>query len=306
MRLRKIEAFLLTLIILTGLAQLYAIAFTAAAATIDSVSLMSKINTERSNRNIPILATDQRLVSAASGKTADMIARDYFDHRDPDGNYVWPLITSAGYYPYKTLGENLAIDFATEDGIVKAWLNSPSHRENLLNSAFADQGLSAQYGDFEQRYTSVVTSLFGTLLVVQPPQQPQTYPEPDTAPVQQPTVQPAQTPESPKITQEEEAPTTPAAGSSNPAIQLTEKPVTEDTAASAKEFIQTVPQATDRSDQNVFGTIRNVFSVLISLLAITVIVDILRHGTKNHLWPGGDQTPLIMVILLAVLLSMQF
>jgi hypothetical protein len=138
----------------------------AKTAAVESQRLMELVNEERQNRNLPTLYAHQSLVLAATEKSQDMIDRDYFAHIDPDGNYVWPRIEAAGYYPYKTLGENLALDFSTSEGMIKAWIDSPTHRANLLNPDFADQGLSALYGDFQGRYTNLTTSLFGTLAKV--------------------------------------------------------------------------------------------------------------------------------------------
>src|SRR3989338_3233054 len=113
----------------------------AAGADVESLQLMSLINRERAARNLNTLYTSQKLLVAAGQKSDDMIARDYFAHVDPDGDYVWGRIVAAGYAPYKILGENLAVNFNTSEGMVKAWLQSPKHRENLLNPEYADQGL---------------------------------------------------------------------------------------------------------------------------------------------------------------------
>ena len=127
----------------------------------DSQILMSLINRERSDRNLPILFLSQPLLAASAVKSQDMIDRDYFAHQNPDGDYVWGEIAAAGYGQYKILGENLAIDFATSEGMIQAWIDSPSHRENLLHPDFEHQGLTALYGDYQGRYTNLTTSLFG-------------------------------------------------------------------------------------------------------------------------------------------------
>ncbi len=132
-------------------------------AAVDSNTLMNLINQERTNRNLVSLFTHKALLGAATQKSQDMIDRDYFAHVDPDGNYVWPKIVASGYSPYRILGENLAVDFSTSEGIIQAWLDSPTHRANLLHPEFVDQGLTALYGDFQGRYTNLTTSLFGAL-----------------------------------------------------------------------------------------------------------------------------------------------
>ncbi|MCL5775071.1 MAG: CAP domain-containing protein, partial [Patescibacteria group bacterium] len=96
-------------------------------------NILNAINKERSLRNLVLLNTDSRLSLAAQGKATDMQARHYFSHTDPEGNYIWPKIVAAGYTPYLQLGENLAIEFYNTDSLVNAWMNSPTHRANVLN-----------------------------------------------------------------------------------------------------------------------------------------------------------------------------
>ncbi|MBX4187022.1 MAG: CAP domain-containing protein [Candidatus Doudnabacteria bacterium] len=139
-------------------------AVTLASGSIDATDVMNKINAQRSARFIPTLNTNSKLITAASGKARDMLSRSYFSHIDPDGHYVWPRIEAAGYKPYITLGENLAMDFSTADGMVDAWMNSPTHRANIVNSKFVDQGLASIAGTYEANHdTIVVVSLFGAL-----------------------------------------------------------------------------------------------------------------------------------------------
>src|SRR4051812_31007953 len=68
---------------------------TLAATYLNPADLMSRINTERSQRNIVTLNTNDKLIVAAQNKADDMLARSYFSHVDPDGQYVWPRIEAA-------------------------------------------------------------------------------------------------------------------------------------------------------------------------------------------------------------------
>ncbi|MDZ4243836.1 MAG: CAP domain-containing protein [Candidatus Doudnabacteria bacterium] len=156
----------------------------ADSSAVESQTLMALVNEERNNRNIPQLITHSSLMVAAAQKSRDMIDRDFFNHVNPDGNYIWGNIINAGYYPYKILGENLALDFATAEGMIKAWLDSPTHRENLLRLEFINQGMSALYGDYQGRYTNLTTNLFGALVSEQssPPATQTTEPQPIPTP----------------------------------------------------------------------------------------------------------------------------
>lgn len=162
-----------------------------AASGIDSTDLMTRINAERTQRFLPALITNSKLIAAANIKSQDMLDRSYFAHVDPDGNYVWPTIEAQGYKPYKALGENLAIDFTSADSVVTAWMNSPGHRANILNEKFEDQGMAAIYGEYEPgHYTYTITNLFGTLIKSSTP-----TPTPTPTPTQSPSpTQPTPTP----------------------------------------------------------------------------------------------------------------
>ena len=149
--------------------RLYLGTLPANSSAVDSEPLMRLVNQERSNRNIPQLITHQSLMITAAEKSQDMIDRDFFNHVDPDGNYVWGKVIAAGYYPYTILGENLALDFATAEGMIKAWIDSPTHRENLLRREFVNQGMAALYGDYQGRYTNLTTNLFGALALTPSP-----------------------------------------------------------------------------------------------------------------------------------------
>ncbi len=183
--------------------------FTLAAPSIDPTDLMNKINEQRSSRFLSTLKTNSKLITAANGKASDMIARSYFAHIDPDGNYVWPRIESAGFTPYVTLGENLAMDFTSASSVVEAWMNSPTHRANIINEKFEEQGLASPSGMFESNHeTIMVVSLFGTLLKKAsasptPAPTPKPTPSPVTPPpIASPTSTPPATPPAAKTSLE--------------------------------------------------------------------------------------------------------
>lgn len=161
----------------------------ASDLTVDNI--LQAVNSQRSQRNLTTLNTDGRLSSAAQSKADDMQARHYFAHVDPDGNYIWPKIAAAGYTPYLELGENLAIEFYDTDSLMSAWMNSPTHRANILNDGFKDQGMGLNFGDSNAgQYHSVVANTFGALLLkkVQPAP---TAASGSAPPAVSPTAQPA-------------------------------------------------------------------------------------------------------------------
>ena len=129
-------------------------------------NIMVSVNKERTQRNLLALNDNLKLQAAAQNKATDMIARHYFSHTDPEGNYIWPAIVAEGYTPYSQLGENLAIEFYDTESMVAAWMNSPTHRANILNDGFKDQGMGLNFGDTQKnQYHSAVANAFGALAI---------------------------------------------------------------------------------------------------------------------------------------------
>lgn len=158
-------------------------------------NISASVNSERSVRNLASLSTNDKLSRAAQTKADDMQARHYFSHTNPEGEYIWPLISKEGYSPYLQLGENLAIEFYNTESLMSAWMNSPTHRANILNENFRDQGLGLTLGNVQNaQYYSAVVNTFGALIPAKK-QTTEATPKPVTktptpAPVKKPAANP--------------------------------------------------------------------------------------------------------------------
>lgn len=137
------------------------------ASQIKPEQILSLTNDYRQSRGLSALHLDSQLNQAASAKAADMFARDYWAHISPLGVQPWSFITSAGY-AYRYAGENLARDFSNPQSVVQAWINSPTHRENLVSTKYQDMGLAVIDGTLGGRETTLVVQMFGTRLSSQP------------------------------------------------------------------------------------------------------------------------------------------
>lgn len=111
----------------------------AYATSINISALLSDTNAQRASNGTAALSLNGELDQAAQAKANDMVARNYWSHNTPDGNPPWVFITQSGYN-YAKAGENLAYGFATSNDTITGWMNSPPHRENLLDSQFSDVG----------------------------------------------------------------------------------------------------------------------------------------------------------------------
>jgi hypothetical protein len=125
-------------------------------------------NSDRLSRNIPPLSVNPLLQKAAQMKANDMATRGYFAHKTPEGRDPWYWFEEVGYL-YERAGENLAVDFGESWAVKNAWMNSPTHRANILNNRFTEIGIATQEGFYNGRRTVFVVQMFGTPKAQIPP-----------------------------------------------------------------------------------------------------------------------------------------
>lgn len=130
-------------------------------ADVAKSALVNLVNQSRKTAGIGELSENIKLDQAAELKAEDMVAKEYFSHNSPDGTTPWHWFSEIGY-DYKYAGENLAIGFFDSKDVFQAWLNSPSHRENLLNPKYQEIGTAVLQG-FGSNDAVVVVQFFGTL-----------------------------------------------------------------------------------------------------------------------------------------------
>lgn len=109
------------------------------ATNITATGLLESTNSERVKANNTSLRMNEKLSRAAQAKADDMVARDYWSHNTPEQQSPWVFIDKTGY-SYQKAGENLAYGFASNNQVIAGWLNSASHRANMLESSFDEVG----------------------------------------------------------------------------------------------------------------------------------------------------------------------
>lgn len=130
------------------------------SSNINPEEVIRLTNTERVNLNQGQLTENKLLSEAARQKAADMFAFNYWAHVSPSGRTPWTFFTDVGY-KYQYAGENLARDFKDSSSVVTAWMNSPSHRENVVNSKYREIGVAVVNGTLQGVETTLVVQLFG-------------------------------------------------------------------------------------------------------------------------------------------------
>ena len=98
------------------------------------------VNAERSKTGLAPLTQDWQLSRVARYKSQDMKDLGYFSHTSPTYGSPFEMMKSFGI-TYRTAGENIAKGYSTPEAVVKAWMNSPGHRANILNSSYTHLGV---------------------------------------------------------------------------------------------------------------------------------------------------------------------
>ncbi|HIA91822.1 TPA: CAP domain-containing protein [Candidatus Saccharibacteria bacterium] len=114
--------------------------------------LVGSINVTRGSLDMQPLSLNTQLSKAAVAKQLHMAEQDYWSHTSPDGTEPWDFVRSYNV-TYAKAAETLARGFTEPEAVVTGWLNSPSHREALLEPSYSQIGLSITEG--EQGYDAV-------------------------------------------------------------------------------------------------------------------------------------------------------
>jgi len=123
--------------------------------------LLADTNAARKEASLPELQANEALSQAAFMKAKDMLANNYWAHTSPGGITPWKWLADTGYN-YDVAGENLAKNYPTADATVDAWMNSESHRANILNDKYQDIGFAVVDGLLDGRDTTLIVAYYGT------------------------------------------------------------------------------------------------------------------------------------------------
>ena len=134
----------------------------AAADIIHPVNdLVYLTNQQRIRRDLSPLAVNPKLTLAAQQKAHHMLENNYFEHTSPDGREPWDFVAEADYH-YVYAGENLAINFLNSRETFQAWVDSPSHLENILFPYYQEIGIATQSAEINGKITTVTVQMFGS------------------------------------------------------------------------------------------------------------------------------------------------
>jgi hypothetical protein len=136
------------------------ISFEHLLATVVPEKLIELTNIRRGDDGVETLVFNPLLESAAKMKAEDMAKNGYFAHTSPEGKTPWYWFDMVGYN-YRYAGENLAVNFTESYEVDEAWMNSPTHRDNILNKRFEEIGIATATGEYKGKEAVFVVQLFG-------------------------------------------------------------------------------------------------------------------------------------------------
>jgi hypothetical protein len=142
------KSFLFTVLLLVAIILLYnnlqKRVFPEVAEEITAEEIISLTNNERLEQGLVLFSENNLLSQAALVKIEDMITNQYFAHESPLGKEAGDLVNAVGYQ-YIAIGENLAKgDFSDAQEIVKGWMESPPHRENIVHPGYREIGVAVK------------------------------------------------------------------------------------------------------------------------------------------------------------------
>jgi uncharacterized YkwD family protein/spore coat assembly protein SafA len=112
-------------------------------------------NQERAKHGLKPLAADWQLSRVARYKSVDMRDKNYFQHNSPTYGSPFDMMKSFGV-SYRSAGENIAAGQRTPQEVVKAWMDSPGHRANILKSGYTHIGVGhASGGSYGHYWTQM-------------------------------------------------------------------------------------------------------------------------------------------------------
>jgi uncharacterized protein YkwD len=122
--------------------------------------LLEMVNKERRRARKPLLRLQPQLNHTAQGYAEDMLARDFYGHKSPEGTTVMDRAQAEGYRG-RTTGENLANGAESVDEVMRGWMESKGHRENILNPLFREVGFGVAIGKKTDGYRILWVQCFG-------------------------------------------------------------------------------------------------------------------------------------------------
>jgi uncharacterized protein YkwD len=130
-------------------------------STTTAQEIIDFTNKERVNAGLKPLTDNPKLDEAAQLRAQKIIDFNEWNHEATKSGVPYTKAIKEVNYWNISYGENLAKGFYDSQSVVDAWMNSPGHKENLLNPKFQEIGIGILDGNVDGEQTQVVVQLFG-------------------------------------------------------------------------------------------------------------------------------------------------
>jgi uncharacterized protein YkwD len=121
--------------------------------------LFAEINDVRIARQLPPLRWNTRIAEQARRHSERMLRHHFLSHEDPEFGGPGDRLSAAGI-AWRACAENIYQEYGRSDPVraaIQSWLESPGHRENLLNRTYTNTGIGIAIGP---RGEMIATQLF--------------------------------------------------------------------------------------------------------------------------------------------------
>lgn len=132
-------------------------------AAVECVSLerevFNLINKQRVAMGLPILKWSDEVAKIARVHSENMAKYRFFSHEDLDGLQVNDRADALGVSNWRSIGENIAYNQGYDhpgEFAVERWLQSPGHKENLLNNRWKETGIGVAVSKDKRYYFTQV------------------------------------------------------------------------------------------------------------------------------------------------------
>jgi len=142
----------------------------ANAADAFQTEVVRLVNVERAKIGLPALTETSQLDQLAIMRAQDMASNRNLpdDHNTPTLGYPIDTLNNNGV-AWTYIGENIAWGQNTPAEVVAAWMNSPSHRANILNVKFTEIGIGYIKGNYPLNEKGLIGSgIYWSQLFINP------------------------------------------------------------------------------------------------------------------------------------------
>jgi uncharacterized protein YkwD len=108
--------------------------------------VLQLVNLERAERDLPPVVVNQVLAKVADDYACEMVNAKFFGHRHPISGQGPADRAIAARYAFYAIGENLAAGLTEPAEVMRQWMESPSHRDIILEPNWKEVGIAVRAG----------------------------------------------------------------------------------------------------------------------------------------------------------------